>query len=184
MLKFLFFALLLALPLPVALATSDAAFAASHEQEADHHHEDGDHHDHLDDHVSEVDGVRAVHAWTRAIHAGQDAFVFVALDNFSDHDIALLGGEFEHARSVELVGFSLQNGEDTYMPIDRMPMRKGTSLDLAPRSLSLRLEAVEEELHKGDVFEMHLLFDFGELPVSVLTEGENATQHSHAGHMH
>lgn len=40
------------------------------------------------------------------------------------------------------------------------------------------------DLHKGDSFDMHLLTSIGELDLHVAVEDADATQHSHAGHMH
>lgn len=189
----LFVALLFAVSGPVALMSVESAFAASqqesdaHHQEEGHDHEHGEDHDHDDDHashVSELNGMRSVHAWTRATHKGADALVFVTLQNHSDHDVVFKGGEFDHSRSVELVGFTLKDGQDVYVSLPEMPIKAGQELKLSPKALALRLNGLEEDLHKGESFEMHLVFDIGEMHISVLTEAENAMQHSHAGHMH
>ncbi|WP_321447498.1 copper chaperone PCu(A)C [uncultured Cohaesibacter sp.] len=146
----------------------------------EHHHADGEH----SEHVSELHGMRSVHAWTRASSKGNDALVFVTLENESDQAILFKGGEFNHAQSVELVGFTMQDGKDVYVPLPQMPIEAGQKMVLAPKSLALRLSRIDEDLHKGDVIELHLLFDVGEMHVSVNVEAENAMHHSHAGHIH
>ncbi|WP_319529979.1 copper chaperone PCu(A)C [uncultured Cohaesibacter sp.] len=153
------------------------------EEYHEHAHEEAGHEDH-DHHVSELKGLRSVHAWTRAAHKGEDALVFVELQNHSGEDAAFKGGEFDHAVSVELVGFVLKDGKDTYVPVPGMPLKAGQELHLEPKGLALRLNGIEEDFHKGESFEMHFVFERGEMEVDVLIEAEDAKQHSHAGHMH
>ena len=156
-------------------------------QEGVVHDHDSDHDDHDHDesgHVSELHGMRSVHAWVRASHKGDDALVFLSLENESDKAILFEGGECEHARSVELVGFTLQDGKDVYVPLAHMPIEAGQKVVLAPKSLALRLNKIDDDFHKGDEVEMHLIFDVGEMHVHVNVEAENAMNHSHAGHIH
>ncbi|SFO52825.1 Protein of unknown function [Cohaesibacter marisflavi] len=171
--------------LPVSMNPASAQ-QAGHDQDHEksghdeHHHEEGEH----SEHVSELHGMRSVHAWTRASSKGDDALVFVSLENESDQTILFKGGEFDHAQSVELVGFTMQDGKDVYVPLPQMPIEAGQTMVLAPKSLALRLGRIDEDLHKGDVIELHLLFDVGEMHVSVNVEAESAMHHSHAGHIH
>lgn len=185
MIKPIILAMLFALSTPVLLAAGPAMKAAAQEAGHDHAHEE---HHHEEDahaeHVSELNGMRSVHAWTRASHKGDDALVFVSLENESNKTILFKGGEFAHAKSVELVGFTMQDGKDLYVPIAEMPIEAGQTMVLAPKSLALRLNRIDEDLHEGEMVEMHLLFDVGEMHVSVNVEAENAMRHSHAGHIH
>nr|WP_321460638.1 copper chaperone PCu(A)C [uncultured Cohaesibacter sp.] len=204
MLKTMLLALLFAISVPVLLATGDVRVAVAqgtghdhdqdhedHEDEDhdhDHNHEEHDHEDHEEHdasgHVSEMNGIRSIHAWMRASHKGDDGLVFVSLENGSDRQVIFEGGAFDHARSVELVGFTMQDGKDVYVPLAQMPIAAGQQMTLAPKSLALRLNRLDQDFHKGDVMHMHLLFDGSQLDVSVNVEAENAMHHSHAGHIH
>ena len=171
----------LALAFAASISFAGGAALASGDHEDHAHEEHG--HDEVH-HVAELDGLRSVHAWTRAAHKGEDALVFVELQNHSDTPAFFKGGEFDHAASVDLVGFTLKDGNDVYVSIPEMPLKPGQELHLEPKGLALRLNAIEEDFHKGESFEMHLVFARGEMEVDVLIEAEDAKQHSHAGHMH
>ena len=95
---------------PPALVT--AALAEDHDDHS--HHEGG------------MDGVRTVHAWAQATTA-KTAFVFVDIENNSDRDIAITGGESEIAASVELVGFRLKDGEPDYVVLPPVPITQASS---------------------------------------------------------
>ncbi|WP_319413049.1 copper chaperone PCu(A)C [uncultured Cohaesibacter sp.] len=197
MLKTMLLALLFAISVPVLLATGDVRVAVAqgagqdhdhaqdHDHDYDHEDEDYDHEEHgASGHVSEMNGIRSIHAWMRASHKGDDGLVFVSLENASDRQVIFEGGAFDHARSVELVGFTMQDGKDVYVPLAHMPIAAGQQILLAPKSLALRLNRLDQDFHKGDVMHMHLLFDGSQLDVSVNVEAENAMHHSHAGHIH
>ncbi|WP_316858913.1 copper chaperone PCu(A)C [uncultured Cohaesibacter sp.] len=183
MLKTLALAFLFAAAVPLSLSVPDVALAASHEHE-DHDHAHPDH----SGHVSEADGMRAVHAWTRASHKGDNALVFVTLQNRSHHLFTIKGGHSGKAKSVELVGFMMKDGNDLYVPIAEMPIKAGQEMELAPKSLALRLNDLKDDLHKGESFEMGLDFvkdgKAVDIHVNVEVGASNATRHSHAGHMH
>lgn len=158
-----------------------------HESEyGEEHHDEthGDHDDHGgEDHVSEADGVRAVHAWTNATRDGH-AQVYVEIENTSDAEVRLLGAEAENAESAALVGFTLVDGEPSFVELPGMPIAAGGEVVLAPNGLAIDLEGLSADLEEGDSFEMELEFDFGHLDVVVAVESAGATQHSHAGHQH
>jgi len=137
-------------------------------------------HDH---HVSELDGVRAVHAWTRATNA-DTALVFVEIENGSAETVLLEGAESAAAASAELVGFQMQDGEPGYVALPKMPIAAGRELVLEPEGLALRLTGLRAPLVRGDEVEVELAFDIGHMDVDVAIEAENATRHSHAGHVH
>lgn len=179
MLKSHAIAFLFTAAIPVCLAGSNIATAASH---TDHVHEQ-EHADH-EAHVSELNGLRSIHAWSREAHKGEDALVFVELQNHSDAEVSFEGAEFDHADAVELVGFTLQDGKDVYVPIAKMPLKAGQKMLLAPKALAIRLSNIEMDLHKGETFDMHFLFDIGEMHVNVAVESASASHHSHVGHIH
>ncbi|MBZ8134569.1 copper chaperone PCu(A)C [Afifella sp. IM 167] len=174
MLKAALFALLagaatLALPAPPVVADEHAP---AQEEPGDHSH-----------HEAELDGVHAVHAWTRATDA-DTALVFVDIENGSDRDVVLEGGESDIAEKVEIVGFVLKDGAPAWEPLPQMPLKAGRELKLAPNGLALRFTGVKEALHEGDEFEMEFHFDVGHLAMHVQVEAANAMHHSHAGHKH
>ncbi len=165
---------------PAATLASGEHKDHAHDEKHAEKHEDGDH----SDHKSELKGMKALHAWTQAVHKGDDALVFVELENGSNATITFLGGEAKHAKSVELVGFQLKEGEPNYVPVTQVPIKAGRHLELAPKSLALRLHDLDEDLHKGETIEMELEFDIGHMEIHVEIGSKDATQHSHAGHNH
>ena len=142
--------------------------------------EDHDDHSH---HEGEVDGVRTVHAWARAT-TGKTAFVFVDIENESDRDIAITGGESEIASSVELVGFRLKDGEPDYVVLPPVPIKAGTEMVLTPDGLSLRLNGLATPLVQGEEHEIEIEFDFGHIEMFFQVEASDARHHSHVGHQH
>ncbi|MCV6546883.1 MAG: copper chaperone PCu(A)C [Cohaesibacter sp.] len=172
------FAMLIASALSLTAFTAYAGSGAKHD-----HHKHGEHKH--ETHKSEFKGIHALHGWMRESHKGENGLVFVELDNRSDATVIFKGGEASNAQSVELVGFQLKDGAPKYLPINKpVPIKAGRHLDLAPKAIALRLNALSQDYHKGESFEMDLVFDRGEMHVTIEIEADNATQHSHAGHNH
>ncbi|MAS08281.1 MAG: hypothetical protein CL534_26805 [Ahrensia sp.] len=142
--------------------------------------EDHDDHSH---HEGGMDGVRTVHAWAQAT-TGKSAFVFVDIENNSDRDIAITGGESEIAASVELVGFQLKDGEPDYVVLPPVPIKAGTEMTLAPDGLALRLNGLTTPLLQGAEHEIEIEFDFGHIEMFFQVEAADARHHSHVGHQH
>lgn len=168
-----------------ALLAEEATHAEEHE-----HHEDGEHagdtdhdEDEHDHHEGEAHGVRALHAWAQAT-SGKTALVFVEIENASDHDVMITGGETDIAGSVELVGFQLKDGEPDYVVLPPVPIRAGTEMTLAPNGLALRLNGVDAALVEGSEHEIEIEFDFGHIAMFFQVEAADARQHSHVGHQH
>jgi len=166
---------------------SEAGHADEHGHEEGEHAEEHDHEDHAGDdhshHEGEHDGIRTVHAWTRATSSAT-ALVFVDIENNSDHDVSVTGGETEIAESVELVGFQLKDGEPDYVVLPPVPIRAGTEMTLAPNGLALRLNGVREPLEQGTEHEIEIEFDFGHIEMFFQVEDADAMHHSHVGHQH
>ncbi len=140
------------------------------------------HHDH-GEHLAEADGLRALHAWTPA--SDDDiALVFVELENTDDHAITLTGVGSEIATKGALVGFTLVDGEGTYVPLDHMVLAAKRDMALTPNGLAIQLSGVKTHRHQGEAFHLHLVTDHGELEIEVAVEAHDAHQHSHAGHSH
>jgi copper(I)-binding protein len=157
---------MLAAAVSLCVLLSQSAFADDHS-----HHE------------GEAEGVHALHAWTRATSA-DTALIFVEIENGSDRDIAITGGETEIASSVELVGFRLKDGEPDYVALPPVPIKTGTEMTLAPNGLALRLDGVKQPLVKGEEHEIEIEFDFGHVEMMFQVEAADARRHSHAGHQH
>lgn len=168
-----------------ALATDSHTPAEDHHEEAGHDHEHGQElgHDEEDHHAASAEGISALHAWVRATD-DRDALLFVEIDNGSDREVTLLGGETAVAEGVELVGFRLKDGEPGFDVLPGVPLKPGKELLLAPNGLALRLNGLKQALHKGEEFEIEIEFDFGHIEMHAQIEAGNATQHSHAGHQH
>lgn len=170
---------------PPVRASDTQQTSAEHAHE-DRHDEDGQHdddHEEHSDHKGSTNGISALHAWIRAT-SGQEALLFVEIENGSDRDVRILGAETQIAEAVELVGFQLKDGEADYVVLPSMPVKPGKDLVLAPNGLALRLTGLKQAFEKGDSFEIELEFDVGPIDMTVQVEATDATQHSHAGHQH
>ncbi|WP_306117449.1 MULTISPECIES: copper chaperone PCu(A)C [unclassified Roseitalea] len=163
---------------PLTSALLAAALLAAPALASDDHA----HHDE-DSHVAGTGAVELVHAWVRA---GDDdtTLLFVEIENASDRNVTITGGESDIATSVELVGFRLKDGETVYEPLPQVPVRAGTTMTLAPNGLALRLNGVTEPMVEGDEHEIEIEFDFGHVDMHFQVEPADATRHSHAGHQH
>ena len=162
------------------------AFAAV-ANEQDHGHDDHDDHageEHADsEHKTTLGDVTLLHAWA-AETEGPEVLVYVEIDNEGDAPITLLGAEADIAGAVELVGFQSKDGVASYAPLPMLPIAAGAELVLAPNAVAFRMTDVKTHLHEGDDFEIHILFDAGEVAMMAQVEPEGATQHGHAGHNH
>ena len=135
------------------------------------------------DHMTELEGFRAIHAWSRAT-SGDEALVFMELENTGAEPVVLIGAETEIAGGAGLVGIKLKNGEATYTTLPPLPVAPGREMHLDPDALAIRLTGLTRTLVKGDEFEMHIETSLGELELHVEIEAADAKQHSHAGHQH
>ncbi len=155
--------------------------------EQDHAHEDHDEHgseEHADSaHKATLGGVTLLHAWATETE-GSEVLVYVEIDNEGNAPVTLLGAEAEIAGDVELVGFQSKDGVMSYAPLPKLPIAAGAELMLAPNAVAFRMTDVTTHLHEGDDFEIHIVFDAGEVAMIAQVEPEGATQHSHAGHNH
>ena len=138
---------------------------------------------HQTDHKSTIGGVTLLHAWMPETEA-RDALVFFEIKNDESFAVTLLGAESDQASKVELVGFDPKNGETAYSTMPHLQIAPGSELILAPNAAAFRLSSIKGHLHAGDNFEINVIFDRGEVPVTVKVESAGATQHSHAGHNH
>lgn len=161
-----------------ALLLSCLAGPALSENQADHEHHHGP-----AEHVSELERVRIVHAWTRATTSGE-AMIFFELENHTGKTVSLTGGESEIGTAVTLGGIRFKDGVAEFVALPAVPVKDGADLHLDPEGLALRVEGLTESLHQGDVIEVEVELDIGHLDVAVEVEAENATGHSHAGHVH
>lgn len=175
-------AILIALSHP--LSAAETGGTSTEGQESHEHHHDEDHEDGDDaHHAASAHGIRALHAWIQAT-TGKTALLFVEIDNGSDNDVVLTGGETDVAEDVELVGFQLKDGEADFVPLPSLPIKAGKELMLSPNGLALRLNGLTRSFKKGDEFEIEIEFDFGHIEMHAQVEAADATQHSHAGHQH
>jgi copper(I)-binding protein len=134
-------------------------------------------------HLSEADGLRIVHAWTAAT-SGTEALVYMEIENGTDSLVTLSGAEAPDGMTADLVGFTYTDGIEAWQVLPAMPIASGQHLDLAPRSLALRLSGLTAPLAEGDEIEIEVLFGDLHMDVHVEVEAEGATAHSHAGHSH
>ena len=169
---------------PLALCLALATGSAAAGQEAAHGHHDHAHETDSDSaHLAEGAGLRALHAWTRATDAAS-ALVFVEIENVSDHTVALKGAASEVAESGALVGFALVDGAPAHQPVGETEIAPGGEIDFEPFGLAIALDGLARPLAQGETFAVTLLTDHGTLEMTVEVEAADATQHSHAGHMH
>ncbi|MBX2833269.1 MAG: copper chaperone PCu(A)C [Rhodospirillales bacterium] len=144
----------------------------------DHKHNEQEEH-----HLSESSALRFIHAWSRET-SGEEALVFVEIENTTDRDVMITGAETHIAADVSVVGFQMQSGDGAYVPIGELVVPAGAEMDLAPEALAFKLSGLKEPLEHGAHFEMHVLSDGEEIEIDVEIEEADAHQHSHAGHQH
>src|SRR5690606_30806429 len=125
-----------------------------------------------DDHVAEADGIRALHAWTNAT-SGSTALVYIEIENSSDAEVILTGGQTDIAQSVELVGLQNSGGELSYTAIPEMPIAAGSEMVLSPNGLALQLNGLSEALAEGEHF--HIDIEFGDIHLDTSVEIQSAT---------
>ena len=169
----------------ISIAVLCSVFALSaFANEVGHSHEDHGDEEHADtEHKATLGDVTLIHAWA-AETEGSEVFVYVEIENQGDAPVTLLGAEAEIAGSVELVGFQSNDGIASYATLPMLPIAAGAEMVLAPNAVAFRMTDVTGHLHKGDAFEIHVVFDAGEVAMMAQVEAEGATQHSHAGHNH
>jgi len=163
----------------ITLATVLATATYAGENDHDHDHDHGGE----SSHKAELGAVELLHAWT-AETDGDTALVYVEIENAGDSAVTLIGAEADIAARVELVGFQLKDGAESYEPLDALPIAAGAHLDLEPRGVAFLMTGLSEHLHQNDDFELHIIFDAGEVKMIGQVEAADATQHSHAGHNH
>lgn len=140
-------------------------------------------HDHHDDHVAEAEGLRVVHAWTPARGAGDAALIYMDVENRSDAEAMLTGGEAK-GQELELVGFSYGASGEAWTVLPGLPVPPGGEVELAPRVLALRLPRLSEPLVEGEELEIEVEFGGTHLHAHAEIGAASATAHSHAGHNH
>lgn len=165
----------------------DDEYGHEDEHDDDHTQEHDNENDHAHDdeatHAFEVAGVKVLHPWMNAT-SGDDALIFLELENTGAESVSLDGAEVPFAEEATLVGFALEGGEGTYQPLPFVPVQPGRTLDLAPEGLAIRATGLTATFAKGDTAEVTLLTSAGSLPLTVAVEAADARQHSHAGHNH
>lgn len=136
-----------------------------------------------DDHLSEVDGLRVLHAWTPAT-AGSEALIYMEIENASETLHTLTGAVTEEGLIAELVGFTYIDGVEGWQTLQGISIASGQHLNLAPRTIALRLSSVNAALSEGDEIKVSVNFGDLSLDVHVVVESKSAIDHSHAGHSH
>jgi len=158
--------------------------AEAHETTEDHEaHHDREDHDGHDDHLAVSEHLRVLHGWTRATDHDH-ARVFMEIENIGDEPVRITGGRSKIGERTELVGFSLEDGEGRYQPLDAVPVMPGRDLTLAPRALALSVDGLDRPLAEGASFPLVLTTDHGDIEMTIAVEAADAEQHSHAGHAH
>jgi len=159
-----------------------AAFANEQDHERDHDDHGGEERAESE-HKATFGNATLLHAWA-AETDGSEVYVYVEIDNEGDAPITLLGAEADIAGAVDLVGFQSKNGVASYAPLPMLPIAAGAELILAPNAAAFRMTDMTTHLHEGDDFDIHIIFEGGEVAMMVQVEPEGASHHSHAGHNH
>jgi copper(I)-binding protein len=135
------------------------------------------------DHLSELDGLRILHAWTNASEEDH-AMVYLEIENTTETELTLLGGEADIAKEVHLMAVDISDPSKV-LEVEDMPIPAKSAFNLEPGGVFLELHEVSQPRVKGEDFEMHLLIEpLGEVEIHVEIEAADATTHSHAGHNH
>jgi hypothetical protein len=169
----------------LAIAAAFALPLAALAQETGPSHEETGHeeagHEEAGHHVVTTGDLRLIHAWSRATD-DDEALVFLEIENNGTSPAALTGGETAIAKTVEVVGFQLQNGAGTYVPLGEVPIAPGTEMVLAPEGVALRLSGLSQPLRQGETLALEIHLGDQNADVTVDIEAPDARQHSHAGH--
>lgn len=144
----------------------------------DHKHQHGE-----AEHVAEGQGLRVLHAWM-AEPEGDEARIYMEIENQSDAPLVLLGAEGDFANSFGLSGMVLQNGVSVAVDLPELIVPAQREMDLEPGGAAILATGLTEHLHEGDVEEIHVLFEGQEIEVDVMVLEHGARQHPHAGHNH
>ncbi|MDO5631255.1 MAG: hypothetical protein Q4G22_05385 [Paracoccus sp. (in: a-proteobacteria)] len=134
-------------------------------------------------HVSEADGLRLLHVWTPARSAGEEALIYLELENLSGADTALTGGA-ALAQPLQVVGFQYGSSGERWVVLPALPLTAGHKVALEPRVLALRLDRLPRALTAGDALEIAVQIGDVHLDAHAEIGARNATAHSHAGHVH
>lgn len=162
-------------PAPAILAVCLAlpAFAAGNAPK------DNDHSDHL----AELDGVRILHAWTNATDENRAA-VYMEIENETDAEMVLIGGDADIAANVHLMAMNFKN-PGSFVELRGLPIAAKTAFPLTAHSVFLELHDLTTPLPEGGGFDMHIVIEpVGEIEIHVEVEAADAADHSHAGHKH
>ena len=165
---------------PITIAVLSLILAApAAAQVAGHAEAHGDE----DEHVAEAHGLRVTHAWTRAT-GGDEALVFFELENEGEATVTVTGATSSVGAAGSLAGFRLVDGAPGLMPVPSLPVEAGAEVDFTPVGLGVLLTGLAAPLVEGGSFVLELETSAGPVPITVLVEDADATQHSHAGHAH
>lgn len=136
-----------------------------------------------EEHLASSGSITIVHPWARAVAAGQDALVFMEIENGGPTD-RLLGALTDVAADVRIVGLTLTGDEISIQDVGPVDVANG-DFDLDPGGIALELHDVSVPLVQGEHFELVVRFaTAGEIRLEVEVEAADANQHSHAGHSH
>ena len=137
-----------------------------------------------EEHMAQAGDIKVVHAWARATDAEEGA-VFMDIESLGGAGDGLTGATSDAAERVELHGTRLQDGTMTSQRLEAIDIPAGGEFVLEPGAVFLKLLGLRQALVQGQEFEVELAFArAGTLGVHVLVEAADATQHSHAGHVH
>lgn len=151
-----------------ALLAANPVFAESHNH---------------DTHLTEAAGLRLLHVWAPATRAGSDVFFYMEIENTTDAEVMLTGGEVM-GQKLDLVGFTYTAAGDRWMRLPMLPVAANAEVDLEPNVLALRWTATPDNLSEGAELKIEVEIGGQHLHGQVEVTAANATAHSHAGHNH
>ncbi|MDO5612714.1 MAG: hypothetical protein Q4G14_05655 [Paracoccus sp. (in: a-proteobacteria)] len=134
-------------------------------------------------HVSEAGGLRVLHAWTPARSAGDEALIYLEVENLSGTDATLTGGE-ALGKPLEIVGFQYGSSGESWVVLPALPLPAGHKVALEPRVIALRLDRLPQALVAGDELDIEVRIGDVHLDAHAEIGARNASAHSHAGHAH
>lgn len=148
----------------------------------------GDGHDHDahgdDHHKVEVSGLEVIHGWARATTSGATQ-VFMELHNETGAQITLHGAHVAGGPGMAVVMGAPVKAGGAPAPLGEFPLADGMAFEFDPEGVYLALSGLAAPLAQGDTLPLVLdLHPLGEVEIVIDVEAANATQHSHAGHMH
>jgi len=136
-----------------------------------------------DSHLAEANGLRALHVGAPATAKGNDALIYLDVENTFGTQAVLTGCTAMDQR-FDLVGFTYGAAGEAWTALPGLPVLAGREVMLEPKMLALRWQAISVDLVAGAEVKIKVTIGTEILHGDIKNGAANATGQSHAGHSH